>query len=100
MPNKNRKNTRFYKGVLENSGIAEVAYFLKHAKKYLVYASSALEGTDFTEACKEVKELSEKIDLLSRGIVSVSEGLENIERSMVREISRREFEEEEVVSEE
>lgn len=93
MPSKSRNFTRFYKGVLETSELSEVAYFLKGAKKNLSYAEAALENTSFSSSCGELKDLAEKVELLSRGVVSISEELELVEQGLIREISRRESEE-------
>ena len=94
---RNRKSPKLYKGVLENSSLAEVAFFLKKAKQNIAYASMALEQTDFTSALEEVKGLSDKITLMTQALADVSFSINHLEGQMIREVARAESSEDEEV---
>lgn len=84
-----RKNLKFYRGVLENAGLGEVAFFLKKAKQEVLYAALALEHTDFT-SYNEVIALQAKLVKLRNLVAEVSGDIDRTEQSIASEIIERE----------
>ena len=84
-----RKNPKFYRGVLENAGLGEVAFFLKKAKQNLLYAVVALENTDFS-SFDELSAIQAKIVKLRDFIAELSDDMEQTEQRLVAEVVRRE----------
>lgn len=90
--NGSRKNLKIYRGVLENAGLGEVAFFLKKAKQEVLYAAMALEHTDFS-SFDEVSALQAKLVKLRNLVAEVSGDIEMTEHNLASEIIRREFDE-------
>ena len=88
--NPSRKNLNFNRGVLENAGLGEAAFFLKKAKQNILYAAMALEHTDFS-SFDELTALQANIVKLRDLIVVVSEGMDQAERNLVAEVASKEF---------
>lgn len=88
--NPSRKNLNFNRGVLENAGLGEAAFFLKKAKQNILYAAMALEHTDFS-SFDELTALQANIVKLRDLIVVVSEGMDQAERNLVAEVANKEF---------
>lgn len=86
---KGRKNIKFYRGVLESAGLGEVSFFLKKAKQDVLYATMALENTDFS-SFDELPALQAKIVNLRDFIANLSESIENAELKLVAETVERE----------
>ena len=84
-----RKNLKFYRGVLENAGLGEVAFFLKKAKQEVLYAALALEHTDFS-SYNEVIALQAKLVKLRNLVAEVSGDIDSTEQSIASEIIERE----------
>lgn len=89
-----RKNPFMYKGVLENAGLTEVAYFLEKAKENVRYAVFALDNTDFDEARKSLPDVSGKFDELSRLLGELVVAVEGIGMDVADELIEKEFSEE------
>ena len=88
--NPSRKNLNFNRGVLENAGLGEAAFFLKKAKQNILYAAMVLEHTDFS-SFDELTALQANIVKLRDLIVVVSEGMDQAERNLVAEVASKEF---------
>lgn len=85
-----RKNSKFHRGVLENAGLGEVAFFLKKAKQNILYAATALEHTDFS-SFDEFSALQANVVRLRDLVAEVSDGMEKAELQLVNAVARREF---------
>ena len=70
--------TAIFKGVLENAGLGEFAFYLKKAKTNLGYAVYALDNTDFSEVTTKSKKIEQKIQLLRQTIVEIDEEIEGL----------------------
>ena len=92
-----REKPRFYRGVLENAGLGEAAFFLKKAKQDVLYAATAIEHTDFSAI--EVAGLQGKIDGLRNLIAEVSGDIENAESGLAAAVAQREFSDDDEVAE-
>ena len=80
------KTSKIFKGVLENAGLGEVAFYLKKAKQNLSYAEYTLSNTDFSEVASRSKTIDKKIQLLRNTILELDEEIENIGLDIVREL--------------
>lgn len=85
-----RKNPNFYRGVLENAGLGEVAFFLKKAKQNILYAEMALEHTDFS-SFDELTAIQANVVRIRELIAAVSDGMEKAEGGLIAEVAKREF---------
>lgn len=85
-----RKNLKFYRGVLENAGLGEVAFFLKKAKQEVLYAALALEHTDFS-SLDEVTAIQAKLVRLRDLVAEVSNDIDTTEQKLASEILEREL---------
>jgi hypothetical protein len=79
-----RKNLKIHRGVLENAGLGEVAYFLKKAKQEVLYAAMALEHTDFS-SFDEVTALQAKLVKLRDLVAEVSGDIDRTEQAIASE---------------
>jgi hypothetical protein len=85
-----RKNLKMNRGVLENAGLGEVAFFLKKAKQEVLYASMALEHTDFS-SFGELTALQAKLVKLRDLVAEVSGDIDMTGHRLASEIIEREF---------
>jgi hypothetical protein len=88
--NTGRKNPKIYRGVLENAGLGEVAFFLKKAKQEILYAVMALEHTDFS-SFDEFNAIQAKIVKLRGLITEISDDMSRAEKRLMDEVVEREF---------
>lgn len=85
-----RKNLKFSRGVLENAGLGEVAFFLKKAKQEVLYAAMALEHTDFS-SFDEVTALQAKLVRLRDLVAEVSGDIDGAAQSLATEALAQEM---------
>ena len=74
----NPRHPKVFKGVLENAGLGEVAFYLKKAKQNLAYAGYALDNTDFDEVREKSKGINRKVELLKNTILEIDEEIDNL----------------------
>ena len=86
MTTKGRKNTKFYKGVLESAGLGEVSFFLKKAKQNILYAAMALENTDFS-SLDELPAIQAKIVRLRDFVAEIGDDIDQAEQTLVTRAS-------------
>lgn len=84
------KSSNLYKGVLENAGLGETAFYLKKAKTYLSYAEYALDNTDFESVVSKSKSLHQKIEGIKQLILELDDGIDSLGNELVEEIGNRE----------
>lgn len=93
IPQKSRKILKFNRGVLENAGLGEVSFYLKKAKQDILYATIALEHTDLS-SFSEFTAIQANIVILRNLIVTVSEGMDQAECSIIAAVVQKDFDEE------
>jgi hypothetical protein len=84
-----RENPKFYRGVLESAGLAEVSFFLKEAEKNILYATIALENTDFS-SFDELHALQAKIVKLRGFVAEIGEDMGRAELELVAAVEKKE----------
>ena len=89
-------NKTKFRGVLENAGLGEVAFYLKKVKTNLAYAGFALENTQFEEVRNKSKKIDKKIELLKNTILEIDDEIDNLGLELAEELEKiNETEEEE-----
>ena len=88
------KTVKIYKGVLENAGLGEVAFYLKKAKTYLSYSLYALDNTDFKDVTSKSKSINKKIELLKNTILEIDNEIDDLGLELANEVEEINEEEE------
>ena len=94
-----REKTRFYRGVLENAGLGEVAFFLKKAKQNILYAEMALQHTDFSST-RHIAAMQDRIGQMRDLMAALSGDMEKTEAELISAVAKKEFEEDDEAGEE
>ena len=82
------RTSKAFKGVLENAGLGEVAFYLKKAKQQLAYAEYALDNTNFSDALSRSKKIEVKIQLIRNTILELDEEIENLGLDLINELEK------------
>ena len=91
----NSKKTVFQRGVLENAGLGEIAYFLKKAKQNIDFARFSLQNTDFSESAAVFDTVSSRATAMDTLLVEMRDEIDRVSVVILdtaREAEQRESE--------
>ena len=89
-----RKNASFIRGVLENSSLGEVAYYVRKAKTSIDYAEYTLQNAELKGTEELLKPLQDKMAVLETALIEAKVEFDALTEKMISKVADAEETEE------